>query len=135
MSCRTDYDCGYGNSCRSKAGGGTECRITTASKYPSKIIPPVSSGVICKTDLDCNKNEFCWSVNDSDKKECQARLPSNQADEQTAKNTAQKEITTNVIWEKDGIIYLPNEMKPFTGIHYRTLLKRHLKKYKQLIKI
>ncbi len=126
MSCRTDYDCSAGNSCRSKFDGGTECKAivgfndsNNSTKYQSSYIPkstlPVSSGASCKTDSDCSKKEFCWSVNDSDKKECQARLPSNKADEKTAKNTDQKEITTNVIWKKDGIAYLPNENKPFTG--------------------
>jgi antitoxin component YwqK of YwqJK toxin-antitoxin module len=88
---------------------------TPATPATKVAAVPVNSGTSCKTDSDCSKKEFCWSVDDSDKKECQARLPSNQADEQTAKNTNQKEITTNVIWKKDGIAYLPNETKPFTG--------------------
>lgn len=27
MACRTDLDCSYGESCRSKKGGGSECRV------------------------------------------------------------------------------------------------------------
>ncbi|MEN9596802.1 MAG: hypothetical protein RL236_1236, partial [Pseudomonadota bacterium] len=119
MSCRTDSDCGEGKFCWSTMGGGKECQVKTS--YEPLSIPKftqkqISTGISCKTDTDCKKAEFCWSVMGKVEKECQARLPSNQADEKTAKNTDQKEITTNVIREKkDGIVYLPNDDKPFTG--------------------
>ena len=71
-----------------------------------------------RTDSDCGEGKFCWSIMGGGK-ECQVKASyqssytpkSNQANEQTAKNTNQKEITTNIIQERDGIAYLPNESK------------------------
>ncbi len=117
MNCRTDYDCNAGNSCRSIASGGTECKAivgfndnNNSTKYQSSYIPksttPVSSGTSCKADLDCSKKEFCWSVMGKEEKECQARLPSNQADEQTAKNTDQKDTNSINKNEKTVLVNL-----------------------------
>ena len=100
MSCRTDSDCGAGKFCWSIMGGGKECRLKTATKVDDTSIEYKSTYIPKPAELAGSSS---------------TRIPSNQADEQTAKNTEQKEITTNVIWEKDGIAYLPNETRPFTG--------------------
>jgi antitoxin component YwqK of YwqJK toxin-antitoxin module/dsDNA-binding SOS-regulon protein len=117
MSCKNDSDCGAGKFCWSIMGGGKECQVKTSdtksspSPSPSRPFPNLS----CTADFECSKDQRCVSVLDSKWKECQTRSPLNQADEQITKNTDQKEITTNVTWEKDGIVYLPNDTKPFTG--------------------
>ena len=50
LNCQSDADCHYGQSCRSRSGGGTECRAITG-------------GIVigCQTDLDCKEGDSCRS--------------------------------------------------------------------------
>lgn len=51
--CQTDRDCGRGRSCRSRSGGGTECRLSN---------PGVSSMTMdCQFESDCPRGQSCRS--------------------------------------------------------------------------
>lgn len=49
MNCRSDSQCNRGESCRSKVGGGTECRASQVA-------------MACYTDRDCSYGESCRSA-------------------------------------------------------------------------
>lgn len=51
MSCQVDKDCNIGYSCRSKLGGGTECKLINSL-----------GAVSCKNNSDCSYGYSCRSI-------------------------------------------------------------------------
>lgn len=70
MLCKTDLDCNYGNSCRSKSGGGTECRVKTALNIAS----PDTFTANCKNDFDCAAGYSCRTKAENGS-ECRIKTP------------------------------------------------------------
>ena len=53
MLCQNDFDCVAGYSCRSKSGGGTECRVKSSNTFNSNLLGN------CKNDFDCAAGYSC----------------------------------------------------------------------------
>ena len=58
LACTTDSDCESGNSCRSRKGGGTECRSRVSG---IAYLSTDEHSQQCFTDSDCPSNQSCRS--------------------------------------------------------------------------